>query len=107
MHEVEIKISNTTVKLMCEDEKKLMSITELLDQKISELKNGRDISDLKAFFITSIYLIDELQSLREEMQLLKAKFYDTLEIEKGEVRKNYERIAGEIEKITKLIDENL
>ena len=104
MHEIELRVSNTTIKLMCEDEKKLIMLTDLLDKKITDLKKQSHISDLKAFFITSLYLLDELESLKNEVQVLKASFYDKFESEKEKVGKNYKVIVDEIKSITKMLD---
>ena len=103
MQEVELKIGITTLKLSCEDPQKLLDLTDVLNKKVAILKKENNISDIKALFIASIYLVDEIESTNQELQKLKVNFYDQLENERKKLVKNYEMIAEKIEEVTDML----
>ncbi|WP_236869962.1 cell division protein ZapA [Candidatus Bandiella numerosa] len=104
MQEVELKIGNTQIKLSCENPKKLLDLTEKLSSKVDEIKShSKNISDTKAFLVTSLHLIDEIEILNRNLQDLKANFYDQFENEKKSLANEYELIAEEINNISALL----
>lgn len=103
MQEVELKIGNTALRLSCEDPKKLLDLSDILDKKVAAIKKENNVSDIKALFIASIYLIDEVDSINQELQKLKVNFYDQLENERKKLVKNYEMIAEKIEEVTDML----
>ena len=103
MQEVELKIGNTTLKLSCEDPKRLLGLADVLNEKVTTIKKENKISDIKALFIASIYLIDEVQSINQELQKLKVNFYDQFESEKKKLSENYKVIIEKVEDITNML----
>ena len=107
MQEIELKIGNTQIKLSCEDPKKLLDLADRLNLKIDEIKkHSNNISDTKAFLVTSIHLIDEIEILNKSLQDLKANFYDQFESEKKLLSDNYKLTAEEINNISTLLKNN-
>ena len=104
MQEVELKIGNTTLKLSCEDPKKLLDLADILNKKVTTLKQDNNISDIKALFIASIYLIDEIESMNQELQKLKVNFYDQFEGEKKKLIENYKMVINKIEDVTDMLN---
>jgi cell division protein ZapA (FtsZ GTPase activity inhibitor) len=104
MQDVELRIGNTTLKLGCDDPKELLNLTDILNKKVTALKKESNVSDVKAIFIVSIYLIDEIESLKQGVQDLKNNFYDQFEEEKRKLNKNYNEITDKIEKITEQLN---
>jgi cell division protein ZapA (FtsZ GTPase activity inhibitor) len=100
MQEIELKIGNTTVKLSCEDPKKILDLAAALNDRVEKLKKENNLSDVKALFINSIYLMDEIESINQELQKLKVNFYDKFENEREKLIKNYEVIIDKIEEVT-------
>jgi cell division protein ZapA (FtsZ GTPase activity inhibitor) len=100
MQEIELKIGNTTVKLSCEDPKKILDLAAALNDRVEKLKKENNLSDVKALFINSIYLVDEIESINQELQKLKVNFYDKFENEREKLIKNYEVIIDKIEEVT-------
>ncbi len=104
MQEIELKVGNTQIKLSCENPKKLLDLADKLNLKIDEIKSHSDtISDTKAFLVTSLYLIDEIEMLNKNLQDLKANFYDQFESEKKLLSDNYKLTAEEINNISALL----
>ena len=106
MQEVELKIGNTALRLSCEDPKKLLDLSDILDKKVAAIKKENNVSDIKALFIASIYLIDEVDSINQELQKLKVNFYDQFESEKEKVIKNYEVIIDKIKDVTNILKDS-
>ena len=106
MQEVELKIGNTALRLSCEDPKKLLDLSDILNKKVAAIKKENNVSDIKALFIASIYLIDEVDSINQELQKLKVNFYDQFESEKEKVIKNYEVIIDEIKDVTNMLKDS-
>ena len=104
MQEVELKIGNTTLKLSCEDPKRLLDLADILNKKVTTLKRDNNISDIKALFIASIYLIDEIESMNQELQKLKVNFYDQFEGEKKKLIENYKMVINKIEDVTNMLN---
>ena len=104
MQEIELKIGNTSIKLSCEDPKKLLDLAATLNSRVETLKKENALSDVKALFITAIYLMDEIESVNQELQKLKVNFYDKFENEREKLVKNYEVIIDKIEEVTNQLD---
>ena len=104
MQEVELKIGNTILKLSCEDPKRLLDLADILNKKVTTLKRDNNISDIKALFIASIYLIDEIESMNQELQKLKVNFYDQFEGEKKKLIENYKMVINKIEDVTNMLN---
>ena len=106
MQEVELKIGNTALRLSCEDPKKLLDLSDILNKKVAAIKKENNVSDIKALFIASIYLIDEVDSINQELQKLKVNFYDQFESEKEKVIKNYEVIIDKIKDVNNILKDS-
>ena len=99
MQEIELKIGTTTVKLSCEDPKKILDLAAALNNRVEKLKKENNLTDIKALFINSIYLMDEIESINQELQKLKVNFYDKFENERENLIKTYAVIIDKIEEV--------
>lgn len=101
MKEVELKIGKTQIKLSCEDQTKLLHLTEILNSKVISIKNlNHHISDTKAFIVIALHLIDEIEILNNDLKTLniniegqRANKQSTLGEEKDLILKEINDIA--------------
>ena len=101
---VDIKFRNHTIALNCEDEGKLKSLSERLNQRLEGATAFKNASDIKFLYINALMMEEEILSLKAELEEYKSKYQAELDNSNQVLSDTLNYVAEYIENIAKRLE---